>query len=228
MTDHAEAMKLINRLEGTLVADLNSLLEWASDFDRRRAKRPGLGGLNFTLSLLALVGCETLGFFSTGAAQHRQRTPRARPDLGTYIMAFVRDFFPRSSPFRKLEKVLADFLRHDLVHGFGCANPSVPFELSLFISKETSKQLKSGYSDGKKVFKINSIALGRDTVEALYTLKKRVRSGKDQPLVARLLQASHLALPVSKGALKQFEVVHRDLDRRAKRGRPTKSRVRAT
>ena len=228
MADQNEAMNLVERLEGTLIADLNSLVEWAGDFDRRRGKGPGLGGLNFTLSLLALVGCETLGFFTTGASQHRKRTPRAQPDLGTYIMAFIRDFFPRASLFRKLEKVLADFLRHDLVHGFGCANPSVPFELGLFISKETSKQLGCGYSDGKKLLKISSIALGRDTIEAFYTLKQRVRSGKHQPLVASLLQASHLALPVSKGAVRQFEVVHCDLERRAKRGCPMKTQGRAT
>ena len=145
MGDQIEAIELVDRLEGTLVSDLNSLVEWAGDFDRRRGRGPGHGGLNFTLSLLALVGCETLGFFTTGASQHRKRTPRAQPDLGTYIMAFIWDFFPQASPFRKLEKVLADFLRHDLVHGFGCANPSVPFELGLFISKETSKRVTPGY-----------------------------------------------------------------------------------
>ncbi len=222
MADQNEAMKLVERLEGTLIADLNSLVEWAGDFDRRQGKGPGLGGLNFTLSLLALVGCETLGFFTTGAAQHRQRASRARPDLGTYIMAFIRDYFPRESPFRKLEKVLADFLRHDLVHGFGCANPSVPFELSLFISKATSKRVTPGYLDGKKLLKMNSIALARDTMAAFYTLKHKVRSGTDKPLLARMVQAKNLALPVSRGALKQFDVVHRDLERQAKRRRTTK------
>jgi hypothetical protein len=135
MADQPEAMKIVDRLEGTLVADLKSLVLWAGDFDQRRRKQPGLGCVNFTLSLLALVGCETLGFFTTEAAQHRRRTPRAQPDFDTYIMAFIRDFFPRESQFRLLEKVLADFLRHDLVHGFGCVNPTVPFILGLFIRK---------------------------------------------------------------------------------------------
>jgi len=223
MADQTEAMKLVNWLEGTLVADLKSLVQWAGDFDQRRRKQPGLGGLNFTLSLLALVGCETLGFFTTGAAQHRRRTPRAQPDFGTYIMAFIRDFFPRESQFRKLEKVLADFLRHDLVHGFGCANPTVPFDLSLFIRKESSKRVVAGYSDGKKQLKINAIALARDTMSGFYSLKQKVRSGSDKPLLDRMVQARNLALPVSKGALKQFEVVHRGLERQAKSGRPRKS-----
>ncbi len=223
MAEQSEALELIDRLEGTLVADLKSLVQWAGDFDRRRKKQPGLGGLNFTLSLVALVGCETLGFFTTGAAQHRRRTPRGQPDLGKYIMTFIRDFFPRESQFRKLEKVLADFLRHDLVHGFGCANPTVPFDLRLFISKETSKRVAAGYSDGKKLLKINAIALARDTMSAFYRLKQRVRSGTDKPLLTKMVQAKNLALPVIKGALKQFEVVHLDLERQAKRVRPGKS-----
>lgn len=223
MADQTEAVQLVDRLEGTLVADLRSLIQWAGDFDRKRRKQPGLGGLNFTLSLLALVGCETLGFFTTGAAEHRRRTPRAQPDLGKYIMAFIRDFFPRESQFRRLEKVLADFLRHDLVHGFGCANPTVPFDLSLLIRKETSKRVAPGYSDGKKLLKINAIALARDTMSAFYRLKQKVRSGTDKPLLDRMVQARNLALPISKGALKQFEVVHRDLERQAKRVRPGNS-----
>ncbi len=224
MGDQNEAIELVDRLEGTLVSDLNSLIERAGDFDRRLRKGLGHGGLNFTLSLLALVGCETLGFFTTGAGQHRKRTPRAQPGLGSYIMTFIRDFFPQASPFRKLEKVLADFLRHDLVHGFGSANSSVPFEIGLFISKETSKRVTPGYSDGKKLLKMNSIALARDTTAAFYTLKRKVRSGTDKPLLARIVQAKNLTLPVSSGALKQFEVVHRDLERQGKRGRTTKTR----
>ena len=226
MDDQTDATQLLDRLEGTLVADLNSLVEWASDFDRRRTKAPKLGGLNFTLGLVALIGCETLGFFTTGAAQHRKQPPRAQPDLGTYIMGFIRDYFPRDSLFRKLEKVLADFLRHDLVHGFGAANPTVPFDLGLFVSKETSKRVTSGYSNGKKLLKLNSHALARDTIAAFYTLKQKVRSGADKPLLARIVQAKTLALPVSSGALKQFEVVHREIERQAKGGRSTKTTTR--
>ncbi len=222
MVDQAEVTELIDRLEGTLIADLSSLVEWAGDFDRRRTKGPKRGGLNFTLGLLALVGCETLGFFTTGAAERRKQRARTQPDLGTYIMAFIRDFFPRASQFRRLEKVLADFLRHDLVHGFGCANPTVPFDLGLFVSKETSKRVTSGYSNGKKQLKLNSIALARDTIEAFYTLKRTVRSGADKRLLLRIVQAKNLPFGVSGGALKQFDVVHRDLQREAKKRRPTK------
>jgi hypothetical protein len=104
MGNQNEAIELVDRLEGTLVSDLNSLVEWAGDFDRRLGKGPEHGGLNFTLSLLALVGCETLGFFTTGASQHQKQTSKAQPDLGSYIMVFIRDFFPKASPFRRLSR----------------------------------------------------------------------------------------------------------------------------
>ena len=216
MTEQAEAMELIDRLEGTLVADLKSLVQWAGDFDRRKKKQPGLGGLNFTIALLALVGCETLGFFTTGAVQHRRRTPPVHPDLGVYIMTFIRDFFPRESQFRRLEKVLADFLRHDLVHGFGCANPMTPLNLGLFIGKENSKRMEASHSDGQKLLKMNSIALAVDTMSAFYRLKNKVRVGREKPLLKKIVTAKHLGLPVSGGVLRQFEVVHRDLERQAR------------
>jgi hypothetical protein len=56
----------------------------------------------------------------------------------------------------------------------------------------------AGYSDGKKQLKINAIALARDTMSGFYSLKQKVRSGTDKPLLERMVQARNLALPVSK------------------------------
>lgn len=213
MSDHSEAMELVNRLEGTVIADLKSLVEWAGNFDQTQAIGTPLGGLNFTLSLVSLVACEAFGFFATGAAQHQPATPCERPDPGMYMMEFIRRFFPKGSYFRKLEKVLADFLRHDLVHGFGSSNPNVPFELGIFISKDTSNRLKAGCKEGKKLLKINAIALAQDTIDAFYTLMERVRQGKDTKLLANVLQATHLSFPVSKRVSNQFAVLHRYAER---------------
>ena len=54
---------------------------------------------------------------------------------------------------------------------------------------------------------------------AFYTLKHKVKSGTDTSLLARIVQAKKLTLPTSTGALNQFEVVHRDLARQAKKDR---------
>jgi hypothetical protein len=45
MTRHAQAMRLMKRLEGTVVADLRSLLKWARDFDDRHGPQTQLGGV---------------------------------------------------------------------------------------------------------------------------------------------------------------------------------------
>jgi hypothetical protein len=71
MTRHAQAKRLMERLGGTVVADLRSLLEWAHDFDERRGPQTRLGGLNFTLPLVSLVACEVYGFYLTCAKKHQ-------------------------------------------------------------------------------------------------------------------------------------------------------------
>jgi hypothetical protein len=47
MTTHAQAIAVMKRLEGTVVADLRSLLVWAREFDERHPSGTDLGGLNF-------------------------------------------------------------------------------------------------------------------------------------------------------------------------------------
>ena len=52
------------------------MIKWATDFDRRKKVDPslrGLGALNFTLMLVALVGCETTGFYTEGAYSMSKR-----------------------------------------------------------------------------------------------------------------------------------------------------------
>ena len=98
------------------------MIKWASEFDSIPDKSPDLGALNFALMLVALIGCEALGFYTEGAHRHlqavRDECPRL-PDPGTYLMQVIQHYLPRGSIYKHLDKVLADELRHDLVHGFG-------------------------------------------------------------------------------------------------------------
>ena len=98
------------------------MIKWASEFDSIPDKSPDLGALNFALMLVALIGCEALGFYTEGAHRHlqavRDECPRL-PDPGTYLMQVIQYHLPRGSIYKHLDKVLADELRHDLVHGFG-------------------------------------------------------------------------------------------------------------
>jgi len=98
------------------------MIKWASEFDSIPDKSPDLGALNFALMLVALIGCEALGFYTEGAHRHlqavRDECPRL-PDPGTYLMQVIQHHLPRGSIYKHLDKVLADELRHDLSMGSG-------------------------------------------------------------------------------------------------------------
>lgn len=166
MTRHAQAIRLMKRLEGTVIADLRSLLEWARDFDNRHGPKTQLGGFNFTLPLVSLIACEVYGFYMTGAKKHQGIASPAHADTGCYAMEFIQRYFPNGSYFKKLVKVLADFLRHDLVHGFGSSNPKVDFEIMLFIRSSVAGDILAGMRNNKKMIAISSIALAQHTIEA--------------------------------------------------------------
>ena len=124
MNDQNAAKKLLEELEGTIIADLRTCIKSAREF-RTGAKTP-LGGLNFTLCLLSLVACEVFGYYITGARRHKEAAQCNRVDTGTYIMVFLQRFFQPDSYFKKLHKVLAAYLRNTLVHGFGFSKMSPP------------------------------------------------------------------------------------------------------
>src|SRR5439155_19960899 len=70
------AKRVFRKLGGTLVRDLRSMIKWASEFDSIPDKSPDLGALNFALMLVALIGCEALGFWRTPASPGgRRRMP---------------------------------------------------------------------------------------------------------------------------------------------------------
>jgi len=175
MNDQNEAKKLLGELEGTIIADLRTCIKLASEFPTG-AKTP-LGGLNFTLCLLSLVACEVFGYYIMGAQSHKKAAQCNKVDTGTYIMAFLQGFFRPDSYFKKLHKVLADYLRNTLVHGFGFSKVSPSRRLVLCIGRDESVQLKAGKNDGEKVLFLNSISLACQTIEAFYSLKQKVEAG---------------------------------------------------
>ncbi len=64
---------ILDKLEGTIIADLKSLIAWAEDFDTKTEKGSEYGGLNFTLLLLSLIACETLGYYAEGAKLNERK-----------------------------------------------------------------------------------------------------------------------------------------------------------
>lgn len=208
MKNHTVATRLMATLEGTVVSDTRSLLEWARTFDTTHGRQPGFGGLNFTLSLVALVACEVCGFYMTGAHRHRRNQCLSRIDPGSYLIEFINHYYPSGSYFKKLSKVLADFLRNDLVHGFGSANPKVPFGIGIFISSDPKNQIKVGMRRRKHFLALNAIALAEHTISAFEGMKKIVTEGKDVELIRNIARAKRLSWPVSLRVLNQFENVY--------------------
>lgn len=201
-------------LEGTVVKDLRSLIEWAGSFDQNHNSKSNLGGLNFTLSLVALIACEAMGFYMTGASRIRHSQCPNQVDPGFYMMEFMNRYFPQGSYFKKLSKVLADFLRHALVHGFGSTNPKVGFGVGLFIHADSQDQIRAGTRKGKKFLALNSIALAQHSISAFECMKNIVTEGKDLELLKNIAKAKRLRLPVSLRVSNQFEAVYQETCRK--------------
>ena len=211
MNDQNEARKLLGELEGTIIADLRTCIKSAREFSAG-AKTP-LGGLNFALCLLSLVACEVFGYYITGARRHKEAAQCNRVDTGTYIMVFLQRFFQPDSYFKKLHKVLADYLRNTLVHGFGFSKMSPPRHIDLCIDENASRQLQACKKDGERVLKLNSISLACQTIEAFDRLKKEVEAG-DTGLCASILEADGCTCELPKRVRHQFDAVYEEAQRK--------------
>jgi hypothetical protein len=210
MTKYAQALAVLKRLEGTIVADIRSLLEWARDFDERHTPQTQLGGLNFTLSLVSLLACEVYGFYLTGAKKHQGISSPAQADKGYYTMEFIQRHFPKGSYFKKLAKVLADYVRHDLVHGFGSSNATVPFAIMLSIGSSAPAEILAGMRHGKKTIALNSVALAEQIIKACMSMQKKVKNGKDTSVIDNILKAKRLKLSVVLAVSNQFDQVYEE------------------
>ena len=211
MNNQKEAKKLLEWLEGTIIADLRTCIKSAREFPTGEETK--LGGLNFALCLLSLVACEVFGYYITGAQSHKKAAQCNKVDTGTYIMDFLQRFFPRDSYFKKLHKVLADYLRNTLVHGFGSSKVSPPRYIDLCIDEDASRQLQACKKDGEKVLQLNSISLACQTIEAFDCLKKKVEAG-DTHLCTSILEADGYTHRLPKGVCNQFDAVYQEAQRK--------------
>jgi hypothetical protein len=129
-SDRLLAPQSFARLRGPMGQDLASMRMWAAAFDRQVNRPDGLGALNYTLAMTALVGCEALGFLLSGGSADRKsrsssspggvmtrvsrfirrllRSSQRWPDVGTYISETIKEAFPAGSMFKHLDKVLSD------------------------------------------------------------------------------------------------------------------------
>ena len=160
---------------------------WAT-FDKELS--PGMGRLNFALMAVSLIGCEHLGFLASGGARHRKGGSEHEVDPGGYIIDFICEYFPRKDPFKKIAKILADALRHELVHGFGGRKSSAPFELGLYVSPETARTYEVREGRRLPMLAVNVVAFADGVLKAFDNFASRLRLEPD--LVDRVLAGSRL------------------------------------
>lgn len=180
-----EAKKVIKSLKGTLIADLFTMKTWAENYHDLKSKESfkECGGLNYSLFLLCLIACETLGFYLMGACFHKEKKKenwfgrfwgclrnlghRSKkehlPEIGKYTMNFLQEGgFPPESYFKKLRSVLARYLRDTLVHGFGSLTYlDDHIDLGLFIKNNNMDAILD--EENKKI-KLNGVSFANQII----------------------------------------------------------------
>ena len=165
------ASEIFEHLEGTLIADLKSLKACALT---HKEPNSGQGSLNYTIFLVALVGCETIGRYVYGADLDK-KTKDSTPDVGGYINRFIEKYFPNKDHYKSISKILSDYLRHTLVHGFAPRKDGYPFDLHLVISKD-GKTLPplACEKNNRLVIKLDGISFLNKVLTAFETIKREL------------------------------------------------------
>jgi len=162
--------------------DLTAMRLWAEGFDSLKDKPVGAGALNYSLAMMSLVACESLGFLVSGGMKNRprpatkdRRRRRDRwPDVGTYITQVITTYFPPGSSFRHIDKLLADFLRHGLVHGFGSRTYDTNFVIRVMVAPRDAFDATMPVSRIGPFLDINAVALADDTIQAFTAVQQKL------------------------------------------------------
>ena len=167
-----KAIKVIDRLEGTLIADLKSLkiiAEERSESASLQAKLPG--AFNFLLFITGLIACETLGYFINKASEEGRSEEN--------IKYFVSSKHFNESAFKKTDylNTLAS-LRTNLVHVFGMTDlnmDSINTDIGLSVggSKKPEILRESG------MIKINGVKFLELVIDGFASIKSEVMTGND-------------------------------------------------
>ena len=213
MAEREEALKVLDFIKGTAIADLDTLVAWVKAFEgkgKENVTQPVNGRLNFTVAMISLVICETCGCYMLGASE--MDNPRSDRDVGTYMIEFMGKYFPKDGFFKKFSKVLADFLRNSLVHSFGSyTSPKATFQLVLAISTDLNVHARAVEEDGTRKIKLNSLSLAEQTLQAFKKFESEVEKGQNVQLITKILNARDLQTEVGKGITNEFDVRFKEL-----------------
>jgi hypothetical protein len=189
--DIRRASDIVKYLEGTLIADLKSLKVQALTTD----KPPGHGSLNYTIFLVGLVGCETIGRYVCGADLDQPRNGSAS-DPGGYITRFIENYFPSKDQYKSISKILSDYLRHILVHGFAPRDDGYPFDLHLTVSIQGHDIPPLAVeSNNRLAIQLDAISFVNKIVAAFEQVKRNL--DKDAGLANKIVTAEEASKKIS-------------------------------
>jgi hypothetical protein len=164
--------------------------------------RPGTPQLRANGGLL--IGCERLGLLTTTATNRAARAWPELKDPGRYIIEFIETYFPRKHPFKRISKILADAMRHELVHGFGGRRSSAPFELALYVSADKGRFYEVRERRRRRpLLTINSVAFADAVLGAAGDIRRRM--DREPCLVERILSGAAARFKTPEGVLAEWE-----------------------
>lgn len=174
------ALKVIERLEGTLVADLKSLKVIAKERTTDKSLQDKMpGAFNFAIFLTGLVACETLGYFINKESQDG--------DTKKNIENFISSKYFNSPELNKrnyLDALVS--LRTNLAHVYGMTDLSlneVDKDLVLCVGGSSYPMIMS---DQRKV-KLNGIKFIELILKAFDSVKSEVSIPKNESDIARII-----------------------------------------
>lgn len=173
-----KALKVIERLEGTLIADLKSLKIIAEERERDKLLQEQLpGAFNFTVFLTGLVACETLGYLINAKSR--------AVDTKNNIEHLLSRSYCESSAFNKKNyKDALVSLRTKLAHVYGMTGlrtHEVDKDLILCVGGSSYPEIISS----QKTAKLNGIKFIELIVKAFESIKSEVSTGNDGSDIVR-------------------------------------------
>lgn len=179
-----EAEKIFSELEGTLIADLEGAIFHAENYKELKERYPNKvgGAFNYLLLVISAIACDTLGLYITGDKFHCKRSR-------SYIMEFIQTRFPKRSDFKRIPKVLEDYLRNVLIHSYGSISSKIEeeHEISLFIGSNDPEIL---IDPSTKKIKINTLSFARLVKKLFDKIKSEI--SQDRKLAENIIFASEV------------------------------------
>ncbi len=175
-----KAKKVLDRLEGTLIADLKSLKIIAEDRSESSSLKERLpGAFNYLLFITGLIASETLGYF-INKDSHEGRTEEN-------IKYFILSNYFKQCAFKKdnyLYTLVS--LRTNLAHVFGMTDlkmENINTELGLCVGGSKEPELKR---DSNTV-KLNGIKFLELVIDGFDSIKSEVMNGNENSALIRVI-----------------------------------------